>query len=71
LEFSYSQSLSFLPRPFNGLSVRANYTRVYSQVTTSGMSPHAINFGLSYAIGRLRLSANTTWRDDTPANTEI
>lgn len=66
-EFAYSQSLAFLPRPFKGLSVRANYTRVYSQVTSVGMSPHGVNLGLSYALARLKLYANTTWRDDTPA----
>jgi hypothetical protein len=33
MELEYSQSLSFLPRPFNGFNVRASYTPNYAEVT--------------------------------------
>jgi iron complex outermembrane recepter protein len=69
MELEYSQSLSFLPRPFKGLNVRASYTRNYSQVITPNMSPHGVNAGLSYAFQRLSLYTSTAWRDYVPLNT--
>jgi TonB-dependent receptor len=69
MELEYSQSLSFLPRPFKGLNVRASYTRNYSQVITTNMSPHGVNAGLSYSFQRFTLSTSANWRDDVPMNT--
>lgn len=65
-ELEYSQSLSFLPKPFNGLNIRGSYTRTYSEVITPQMSPHIAAGGLSYSARGLNLSANLTWRDDSP-----
>ena len=65
-ELEYSQSLSFLPKPFNGLNVRGSYTRTYSEVITPQMSPHIVAGGLSYSDRRFNLNANLTWRDDSP-----
>ena len=69
MELDYSQSLSFLPRPFKGLNVRASYTRNYSQVVTVNMCPHSVNAGLSYAFKRANLYVSTYWRDYAPLNT--
>ncbi|MBI5690145.1 MAG: TonB-dependent receptor [Verrucomicrobia bacterium] len=69
LEFEYNQSLSFLPRPFKGLNVRASYTRSYSSVITPSMSPHGANAGLNYSWGRFNVYTSVNWRDDTPLNT--
>jgi TonB-dependent receptor len=69
MELDYTQSLSFLPRPFKGLNVRASYTRNYSQVITVNMCPHSVNAGLSYAFKRANFSVSTYWRDYSPLNT--
>ena len=68
LELEYNQSLSFLPRPFKGLNVRASYTRSYSSVVTPSMSPHGANAGLNYTWGRFIVYSSINWRDDTPLN---
>ncbi len=68
MELEYSQSLSFLPRPFKGLGVRASYSRNYAQVTVANMSPHLVMAGLRYSLGRLGLQANANWADARPIN---
>ena len=59
-------SLSFLPRPFNGLNVRASYTRNYAEIPTVNMIPHSINAGLAYAFRRVNVYTNLNWRDNFP-----
>ncbi|MES2697751.1 MAG: TonB-dependent receptor [Verrucomicrobiota bacterium] len=68
MELEYSQSLSFLPRPFKGLNLRASYTRSYADVVTPQMSPHAFNTGFNYTLGRFNVYTSFNWRDDTPTN---
>jgi iron complex outermembrane receptor protein len=68
MELEYSQSLSFLPRPFSGFGVRANYTRNYAQVTVANMSPHLVSAGLNYAHRRGQLYANMNWASSRPIN---
>ncbi|MFM8535124.1 MAG: TonB-dependent receptor domain-containing protein [Acidimicrobiia bacterium] len=64
LEFEYSQSLSFLPKPFNGLGVRAGYTRIYASRYVPQMVPHGSNAGLNFAARRVNVFANWLWRDN-------
>jgi TonB-dependent receptor len=66
MELEYSQSLSFLPQPLNGLGVRASYTRNYAQVIVTNMSPNLVSAGLSYALGRMNAYANMNWGDSRP-----
>ena len=47
----YSDSLTFLPKPFNGLSVFANYTRTTTSVT--GIAPAILNAATPYNYGWL------------------
>ena len=68
MEAEYSQSLSFLPGPFNGLGFRASYSRNYAQVIVANMSPHLVTAGLSYAARRVNLYANTNWTASRPIN---
>ena len=68
MEFEYNQSLSFLPRPFKGLNVRASYTRSYAGVVTPLMSPHGVSAGLNYTFDRVNVYGSFNWRDDTPTN---
>lgn len=69
MELEYNQSLSFLPAPFKGLTVRASYTRNYSDSIRALLSPHATSGGLSYSYKRFSANASFTWTDDTPTNT--
>ena len=68
MELEYSQSLSFLPKPFNGLNVRASYTRNYADVSVPGMAPHTVSGGLNYTYRRANVYANLNWTADRPAN---
>ena len=68
MELEYSQSLSFLPRPLNGITVRASYTRNYAETIMPSMSPHSVSFGTSFAQGRFNASVNGKWNDDVPTN---
>ena len=71
-EFAYQQRFEFLPKPFNGLSIFANYTWLdtegdYGEINTTPAStsdvvnfvPEAINIGLSYSY--LKFGARVTW----------
>jgi outer membrane receptor protein involved in Fe transport len=66
MELEYSQSLSFLPRSFKGLNIRAAYTRNYSQGITAGMAPHLATAGLNYSLGRVNAYTRVRWSDDAP-----
>lgn len=68
MEWEYSQSLSFLPKPFSGLNVRATYTRNQAERTNPGMAPHAASAGLNYTIGRVNVYASANWLDEAPLN---
>jgi TonB-dependent receptor len=68
MELEYSQSLSFLPRPWSGFSLRASYTRNYAQVTVANMSPHLVAAGLNYSHRRGQLYANMNWASSRPIN---
>jgi iron complex outermembrane recepter protein len=68
MELEYSQSLSFLPRPFKGLNLRASYTRSYAEVIIPQMSPHGVSLGLNYTFNRFNVYGSLNWRDDTPTN---
>lgn len=82
LELWYNQSLSFLPKPFDGLSLQANFTLVdidasdldtqYAQETDAVTK--AINVRLSYRWRRLQAAVSTNWTGDVltiPAATTI
>jgi TonB-dependent receptor len=68
LELEYSQVLSFLPSPFNGFSVRANYGRNYANRVITLAAPHRFSGGLSYSIRGYRLFVNANWNDNTPVD---
>ena len=68
MEFEYSQSLSFLPRPFNGLNVRASYTRNEAEVILPQLAKHSIKGGLSFRWRGLNTYANVSWHDSYPTN---
>lgn len=69
LEFEYSQSLSFLPKPFSGLNVRANYTRNQADTKVVDMAPHLLSGGVSYSFRGATLYTNVNWTDARPLAT--
>jgi iron complex outermembrane receptor protein len=64
MEIEYSQALRFLPKPFDGFSVRGSYTRNYADGETTLLAPHAATGGLTYARRKWNVYANYKWTDD-------
>jgi iron complex outermembrane recepter protein len=71
LSVDYSQQLVFLPKPFNTLSVRAAYTRDYSDVRRPGLAPHMVSGSLNYRYARFAVGANAKWTDVTPYSSTL
>jgi TonB-dependent receptor len=70
MELEYSQSLAFLPKPFDGLNVRASYTRNQAEVTLPEMAGQTGKAGLSYGKGRINVYSNLSWFDNIPLNAD-
>ena len=73
LELSYAQRFSFLPAPFNGFNVQANFTltdvdssdidTLYSQLRA--VSPKTANFILGYRYRAFSSTATVNWVDES------
>ncbi|MEO7598577.1 MAG: TonB-dependent receptor [Opitutus sp.] len=79
LEVSYAQNLTFLPKPFDGFNLQANFTYIdidasdpnrfkaidaeYAQ--SRAVSPKTANFIVGYRYQKLSLTATTNWVDDS------
>ena len=70
MEVSYNQNLTFLPRPFTGLSVRASWNRNYAQIIVPSMTPQQITGGFEYALGRMKINADLNWNATTTISTD-
>jgi iron complex outermembrane receptor protein len=68
VELEYSQTLSFLPKPLDGFSVRASYGRNYANRVITGAAPHRISGGVSYLKRGFRMFVNANWNDNTPVD---
>ncbi len=66
MEFSYRQTLGFLPEKFRGTSVNVAYTRSYQSARRNGLAPHRITSRLGYAYRRFNGSLGMVWLDDRP-----
>ena len=71
LELNYQQVMSFLPEPWDGFIVNANYTFVDSETSYQGrnidlprQSRHVANLILGYEKGPIDLRLATTYRDE-------
>lgn len=78
-EVAYAQNLTFLPKPFDGLSLQANYTYVdidatdadpyraldtlYSQLRA--VSPKTANLILGYRYNKFTVTTTTNWVDES------
>jgi TonB-dependent receptor len=77
-EISYAQNLQFLPKPFNGLNLQANFTytdidasdadpfraidTLYSQ--SRAVSPKTANFVIGYRYRKFNTTITTNWVDE-------
>jgi iron complex outermembrane recepter protein len=67
----YTQTVSFLPRPFGATMVFANYSRAYASRRLAGLPPHMISGGFSSRVGRFVFSPNWKWIDETPSEATV
>ena len=79
IELSYAQNLTFLPKPFDGLNIQANFTYVDIQAKDSdplveldtyysqmrAVSPKTANFILGYRYGKFTVTSTTNWVDES------
>jgi TonB-dependent receptor len=79
IELSYAQNLTFLPKPFDGLNVQANFTYVDIQAKDSdplieldtyysqmrAVSPKTANLILGYRYGKFTFTSTTNWVDES------
>jgi len=66
LEFSYQQTLGFLPEILRGTSVNVAYTRSYASARRNGLVPHRLTSRLGYAYRRFNGSVGMVWTDMRP-----
>lgn len=72
-EISYVQNLSFLPKPFNGFDIQANYS--YTDVSSSDLatqysarsavSPQTFNLIVGYRVGKWKFAVTNNWVDES------
>ncbi len=67
LEFSYSQTLGFLPSEYlRGVNYNVAYTRSYASQRRNNLAPHRLTSRLGYNYRRFNGSLGMVWRDDSP-----
>ncbi len=69
IEVSYAQNLAFLPKPFDGFDIQANYS--YTDITSPDLdteysakravTPQTFNLILGYRIGRFKAAVTNNW----------
>lgn len=75
-EIGYAQTLSFLPKPFNGLNVQFNFTVTDIDGDNNdvlwaqqrGAAPKTANFVLGYRYRKFSITTSTNWTGDTVAS---
>jgi TonB-dependent receptor len=61
-EVSYSQQFTFLPKPFNGLSMFVTATRVVADSAIERHVPKAFTGGVGYRYAKFNLQLKSTWQ---------
>jgi iron complex outermembrane recepter protein len=72
-ELSYAQNLRFLPKPFNGLNIQANFTYTDTEGDSNeaalaqrrGAAQQTTNLVIGYRYGKWSFTSSTNWTDDT------
>ncbi len=76
IELGYAQNLSFLPAPFDKLSVQTNFTMSDADgddndvlwAQQRGAASKTFNFVLGYRVGKWSITSSTNWTGDTVAS---
>jgi TonB-dependent receptor len=76
IELGYSQALSFLPKPFDGLNIQTNFTvsdidgddNEVLWAQQRGAASKTFNFVLGYRVGRWSITSSTNWTGETVAS---
>jgi TonB-dependent receptor len=72
IELLYNQALSFLPKPFDGLNVQFNYTKIHIDADDLDTQyaqelaavTESMNFVLGYRIGKFNFTLTNNWTGD-------
>ena len=72
VEFEFNHALTYLPAPFDGLSVRGSYMYNDPDIPIVRVADHVGSFSLSYKKGPVKLYLNSVWtgekyRSTTPS----
>ena len=70
MELEYSQNLAILGNAFKRLLARVSYTRIYSEDSRPGLTPHMASGGLNYTLGRFNIYGNWNWTDNVNTNVQ-
>jgi TonB-dependent receptor len=63
-ELEFNHSLTYLPGPLDGLTVRGSFTHNRPQIPIAGSAENFGALSLAYQKGPLRLNLNTAWTGD-------
>jgi iron complex outermembrane receptor protein len=66
LEFSYNQTLGFLPTKLRGLSFNVTYARAYQNARRNGLAPHRVSSRLNYSYRKFSTGVGMVWTDRKP-----
>ena len=64
IEFEFNHALSYLPAPFDGLSVRGSYMYNDPEVPIVRVADQVASFSVTYSKGPLKLFLNNVWTGD-------
>ncbi|WP_334319618.1 TonB-dependent receptor domain-containing protein, partial [Termitidicoccus mucosus] len=77
MELAFRRDLGFIAPAFRPVTFRASYTRTYAEILqpaadekhVSGLVPHTVNAGLTYAHRGVSFNINWNWNDTYPFST--
>ncbi len=77
MELAWRRNLGFIAPALRPITLRASWTRTYAEILqpaaderhVSGLVPHTVNAGLSYAHRGVSLNINWNWNDTYPFST--
>lgn len=79
IELMYNQTLTFLPKPFDGLNVQINWSKMdvdaddlvtqYAQELAANLQ--TFNFSIGYRYGKFSTNISTNWTDDKLIGTNV
>ena len=64
VEFEFNHAMSYLPAPFDGLSIRGSYMYNDPDIPIVRVADHVGSFSVSYKKGPVKLYLNSIWTGD-------